>query len=114
MRIHFFSEFCAPVVVTLVSAEAEKICLKNGLLLHELLRFVHFIDYHVTSLVDYVVNFLSCFGHLDGIGANIRAGNQTFPLSDAHIRFERATEVRPKTSENIEEVCVFPINQQYP
>jgi hypothetical protein len=36
--LHFDSEFCSPVVVTVTTAEAEALCLKNGLLLHELLR----------------------------------------------------------------------------
>ncbi len=60
-------------------------------------------------MVNNISNFHSCFGHLDGIGANIRAGTQSFPLPDAHIRFERATEVRPKTSENVEEVFIVVI-----
>jgi hypothetical protein len=34
-----YSEYCAPVVLTFASAEVEKICLKNGLLFHELLRY---------------------------------------------------------------------------
>lgn len=34
----FHSEYNAAVIVTVTSAEAENICLKNGLLFHELLR----------------------------------------------------------------------------
>lgn len=71
------------MVVTATTAEAEKICLKNGLLFHEL---------------------LCSFGHLDGVNATVRSGNQAFNLPDAHIRFERATELRAKSGENIEEV----------
>jgi hypothetical protein len=36
-------EYTSPVVVTVATAEAEAICLKNGLLFHELLRFVNHI-----------------------------------------------------------------------
>jgi hypothetical protein len=36
--IAYCSEYCAPVVVTLTTLEAENVCLKNGLLFHELLR----------------------------------------------------------------------------
>lgn len=32
------SEYCAPVIATVSTAEVEGICLKNGLLFHELLR----------------------------------------------------------------------------
>jgi hypothetical protein len=34
----WFVEYTSPVVVTIATAEVESICLKNGLLLHELLR----------------------------------------------------------------------------
>lgn len=78
----FLNEFCSPVVVVTSTASAEEICLKNGLLLHEI---------------------LSSFGHLDGINATIRAGgSQSFQMSDAHIRFERETEVRAKSSAEVE------------
>jgi hypothetical protein len=77
----FVSEFCAPVVVLTCTAEAEGVSLKNGLLLHEL---------------------LSAFGHLDGISATVRGSSSNFHLTDAHIRFERETEVRAKTSTDIE------------
>lgn len=72
----FISEFCAPVVVLTSTGESEAIALKNGLLLHEL---------------------LSAFGHLDGISATVRGSSANFHMTDAHIRFERETEVRAKT-----------------
>jgi hypothetical protein len=34
------SDYCAPVVGTVVTGEVERICLKNGLLFHELLRYI--------------------------------------------------------------------------
>lgn len=77
------SEFCAPVVVTLATGEAERVCLQNGLLLHEL---------------------LSCFGHLIDVSASIRIGKQAFSISETHLRFERATEVKPKTGDLMESV----------
>lgn len=82
----FVGEFCAPVVVTVTTAEVENICQKNGLLLHEL---------------------LSAFGHLDSINSVVRTGSGTLPVTDAHIRFERVTELKPKTSTLLEEVNVF-------
>lgn len=58
--------------------------MQNGLLLHEL---------------------LSCFGHLSGLNSIIRMTNgSSISVSDAQIRFERVTEVRPKPSENVEQV----------
>jgi hypothetical protein len=36
--------------------------------------------------------------------ANIRIGKQAFPISETHLRFERATETKPKTAELIESV----------
>jgi hypothetical protein len=80
------SEFCSPVVVTLASGEAERVCLQNGLLLHEL---------------------LSCFGHLIDVSANIRIGKQAFSISETHLRFERATEVKPKSAELMESVSAL-------
>ncbi len=80
----------------------EKICLQNGLLLHELLRYL-IITLTITCLTDVD----SCFGHLDGINSVVRVGNQQFPINDTHIRFERVTEVKAKTTENVEEVS-FP------
>ncbi len=97
-----FSEYCAPVVITLASEEAERICLHNGLLLHELLRYSYTLIFAVFILTSIVT---SCFGHLDGLNSTIRIGNQGISVSDAHIRFERVTEVRPKTAENVDEVC---------
>jgi hypothetical protein len=35
---NWLDDFCTPVVVTTASAAVEEICLKNGMLLHELLR----------------------------------------------------------------------------
>lgn len=49
-------------------------------------------------------NVFSCFGHLDGLNSNIKVAGQSFPLHDAHIRFERVTEVRSKSSEDVESV----------
>lgn len=47
------------------------------------------------------------FGHLDGVNASIKTpGSQTFNLTDAHIRFERSTEAKPKSSQTIDEVRV--------
>mmetsp|Transcript_61952 Transcript_61952/g.108957 ORF Transcript_61952/g.108957 Transcript_61952/m.108957 type:complete len:1520 (-) Transcript_61952:123-4682(-) len=79
----WIGEYNAAVIVTVTSAEAENICLKNGLLFHEL---------------------LSSFGHLDGLNSTVRTGNQTFTMNDAHIRFERSTEVKVKSSEQIEKL----------
>ena len=79
----WISEFCAPVVVTLATAEVESICLKNGLLLHEL---------------------LSAFGKLDAANATIRSSNTQVEINDAHVRFERVTEVRTKNAGGIEEL----------
>eukprot|EP01038_Epipyxis_sp_PR26KG_P005036 gene5036-7027_t len=79
----WLSEYCAPVVITVTTAEAEGICLKNGLLLHEL---------------------LSAFGHLDGINAIVRSGAQNYSLPDTHVRFERVTEMRARTGDVIEEM----------
>jgi hypothetical protein len=78
----WMQEYCAPVVLTITTAETESICLKNGLLLHEM---------------------LSAFGHLDGIQSSVRVGNHTFPLPDAHIRFERSTEFKPKSAQDVED-----------
>lgn len=88
-----FSEYCAPVVITLATGEAERVCLQNGLLLHEL---------------------LSCFGHLIDVGANIRIGKQAFSISETHLRFERATEAKPKTAEMMEGVSKVTFVNQCP
>lgn len=79
----WIGEYCAPVVVTVATAEVESICLLNGLLLHEI---------------------LGAFGKLDGANATIRSTNSQVEISDAHIRFERVTEVRTKNAGGIEEL----------
>lgn len=79
----WIGEFCAPVVVTVATAEVESICLRNGLLLHEL---------------------LSVYGKLDSVNATIRSSGSQVEINDAHIRFERVTEVRSKSSGGIEEL----------
>jgi len=71
------------VVVTVATAEVENICLKNGLLLHEL---------------------LSAFSKLDGVNVTVRSSNYQVEINDAHIRFERVTEVRGKSPACIEEL----------
>jgi hypothetical protein len=48
--------------------------------------------------------YFSSFGHLDGINTTIRAGNQNYPFADAHIRFEKSTDMRAKASNSLEEV----------
>ena len=78
----FVNEYCAPVVVVIPTAESETLCQKNGMLLHEL---------------------FSAFGHLDSINASIKAGQQIVTISDAHIRFERVTELKAKSSNSIED-----------
>lgn len=35
-----YREFNAPVIITVTTPEAERLCLKNGLLFHEMLRYV--------------------------------------------------------------------------
>eukprot|EP01035_Chromulina_nebulosa_P018359 gene18359-24055_t len=80
----WFSEYCSPVVITVATAEVENTCLKNGLLLHEL---------------------LGAFGHLDSLNTSIRiSSGQSISISDARIRFERSTEARLKPSNVVEEV----------
>lgn len=79
----WFGEYMCPVVVTIATAEAEKICLENGLLFHEL---------------------ISAFGQLDGINASVKSVNSQVGISDAHIRFERFTEVAPKSAATIEQL----------
>lgn len=58
-------------------------CARNGLLFHEL---------------------LSAFGHLDDLNAYIRYGNQMYPVADAHIRFERSTEVKARSVAVVDQV----------
>lgn len=79
----WLTEFASPVVVTIATAEAESICLRNGLLFHDL---------------------LSAFGHLDNVSSTVRSVNQQISFTDAHIRFERSTEVAPRSPAAIEEV----------
>jgi len=77
------SEYNACVAVTVTTAQVENKCLKNGLLFHEL---------------------LSSFGHLDGLSSTIRTGGQSIFVTDAHIRFERSTELNPKSPDLVENV----------
>ena len=79
----WIGDYCAPVVVTVATAEVENICLKNGLLLHEI---------------------LSGFGKLESVKATIRSTNSQIEINDANIRFERVTEVRSKNAGGIEEL----------
>jgi hypothetical protein len=96
------SDFCAPVVVVIATEEAERISLQNGLLLHELFRLVFF------SLTLFsVLICCSCFGQLDGVNSIIRVGQQVLSVPDGHIRFERITETKFKSSEIVEEVSIF-------
>lgn len=76
------NEFCAPVIATITTNEVELICQKNGLLFHEL---------------------LSAFGRLDTMNAVVRTASATLPIIDAHIRFERVTEVQAKSAACLEE-----------
>ena len=78
----FTKEFCAPVVMTVTTAEVENTCLKNGLLFHEL---------------------MSGFGHLDNVNSTTRTGSSNIVLQDAQIRFESATDARAKTGILMEE-----------
>lgn len=101
----WFVEYTSPVVVTIATAEVESICLKNGLLFHELLRY---------QIIDWIFSFFlffhfeySAFGHLDNLSATVRSVNHQIPVIDAHIRFERSSEVVPKSSGAIEEVCLI-------
>ena len=72
-------------MVTVTSAEVEKISLKNSLLFHDL---------------------LSAFSHLDAISSTIRTNGNNINMKEGHIRFESASEVFPKSSANIEEACL--------
>ena len=87
MLHRWINEYCAPVVITVTSSEVEKISLKNGLLLHDL---------------------LSAFSHLDSISSGIRTngGGSNISLKEARIRFESSSEVFPKSSANVEEACL--------
>jgi hypothetical protein len=50
------------------------------------------------------VNIGSAFGHLDNISSTTRSVNHQIPVVDPHIRFERVSEVVPKSERHIEEV----------
>ena len=66
------------IAATVSSAEAESICLKNGLLFHEI---------------------LASFGNLDGINAICRTGTANVRMSNVHLRFERASEMQVRSLE---------------
>ena len=96
-------------MVTIATAEAEAVCLRNGLLLHELLRLSYYNNYALKDFKLQLTNacfdyLCSPFGHLDSINSVIRIGTASIATADAHIRFERATELKSKGSELIEEV----------
>ena len=78
----YVNEFCSPVVVTVTTAEVESTCLKNGLLLHEL---------------------LGAFSQLDNVNCQVRLSTHSVSMSDAHVRFERSSELRVKTGTALEE-----------
>jgi hypothetical protein len=100
-------EFCAPVVVTVTSPEVEKISLKNGLLFHDLLRYlVH--SYYDFPPGSYIF-FSSAFGHIDSISTTVRVSGNNIPVREGHIRFESVSELFPKSSANIEEVDLYPL-----
>ncbi len=71
----YLVEFCAPVVLTCTTAEVDKACLRNGLLLHEL---------------------LGGFARLDNTNSVVRTGSGELHIQDAQIRFEALTEARAK------------------
>ena len=112
-----FSDVCAPVVITVSTNKAENLCLKNGLLFHELLRFKNI---HLKSILTFCFNIsvlsqlfflshISAFGHCDGLNSIIRSGGTQIHVSDAQIRFERASEAKAKTVTDVEDVRKFPI-----
>lgn len=78
----WMSEFCAPVVMVVPTAEVEAISLKNGLLFHDLLR---------------------AFSTLD-VNETIRSNGNLIHVKEAHIRFERSTEFVAKPSGTIEQL----------
>lgn len=50
-------------------------------------------------------DLLNSFGHLTSVNAMIRVqGSPNLALQDAHIRFEKSTEMKEKTAANLEEV----------
>lgn len=79
----WINDFCAPVVVTIATAEVENICMKNGLLLHEL---------------------LNAFNKLNNVNATIKSTYNQIDITDANIRFERSSEVRMKSPSGVEEL----------
>lgn len=79
----YVNEFCSPVVVTVTTAEVEATCLRNGLMLHEL---------------------LSAFSQLDNINCSVRMSTHTVRMSDAHVRFERSSELKVKRANMLEKV----------
>lgn len=54
-------------------------------------------------LLNFIFVFFSAFGHLDNVRASLRSANQTIPINDAHIRFERVTEAQIKSAGGVEE-----------
>jgi hypothetical protein len=72
-----------PVVLTTATPEAERICARNGLLLHEL---------------------LNAFGHIDNINISLRSAQSNIIMDDGHIRFERVTEAQVKSPGVVEEI----------
>ena len=51
----------------------------------------------------FVFNLNRAFSHLD-LNSSVRSGNQVIHITDAHIRFERGTELIQKTPGTVEEV----------
>lgn len=78
----WMSEFCAPVVMVVPTAEVESISLKNGLLFHDLLR---------------------AFSTLD-VNETIRSNGNMIHIKEAHIRFERSTEFVAKPPGTVEQL----------
>lgn len=95
-------EYTSPVVIVITTPQVENISLQNGLLFHELLRLYCFFFLNFILLSK--LNMYSAFGHLDGVNAQVRSINHHIPVVDAHIRFERISEVAVKNSGGVEEV----------
>ena len=79
----YINEFSSPVVMVVASAEAERVSLRNGLLLHEL---------------------LSAFSHVDGVNSLLRLPGMNINVTDCHLRFERSTEMHEKSAEILEQL----------
>jgi hypothetical protein len=79
----YINEFASPVVMMVSTAEAEKVSLRNGLLLHEL---------------------LSAFSHIDGVNSLLRLQNMNINVTECHLRFERSTEMNEKSGEILEQL----------